>query len=381
MKKSRFSETQIVGILKQHEQGLKVADICRQHSISSATFFNWKSKYGGMQASDIKRLRELEEENRKLKQMYADLALDNRILKDIIGKKALTPCHMKELATGVSSEYCVSIGRACRIINLPRSMYYYESKRDDTAVIDELSKLAEQLPTNGFPEYFGRIRRVHQWNHKRVRRVYRKMGLHIRCKHKRRLPQRIQQPLQQQPSLNKVWRMDFMQDSLTSGRKFRVLNVIDDFNRQGLAIRIATSFPGQEVTRILTQLIEEYGKPKRIRTDNGPEYISRSVQEFMQTNEIKHQFIQPGKPTQNAYIERFNRIFRTAVLNAYLFDDINQVRALAGTWLDDFNRNHPHKSLFGLSPIEFREDVNSGKLVFNDQLEQFTTIHIPDDGD
>lgn len=288
---------------------------------------------------------------------------------------------MKELATGVSSEYCVSIGRACRIINLPRSMYYYESKRDDTAVIDELSKLAEQLPTNGFPEYFGRIRRVHQWNHKRVRRVYRKMGLHIRCKHKRRLPQRIQQPLQQQPSLNKVWRMDFMQDSLTSGRKFRVLNVIDDFNRQGLAIRIATSFPGQEVTRILTQLIEEYGKPKRIRTDNGPEFISRSVQEFMQTNEIKPQFIQPGKPTQNAYIERFNRIFRTAVLNAYLFDDINQVRALAGTWLDDFNRNHPHKSLFGLSPIEFREDVNSGKLVFNDQLEQFTTIHIPDDGD
>ncbi|MCB0540377.1 MAG: transposase [Ignavibacteriae bacterium] len=87
MKKSRFSETQIVGILKQHEQGLKVADICRQHSISSATFFNWKSKYGGMQASDIKRLRELEEENRKLKQMYADLALDNRILKDIIEKK------------------------------------------------------------------------------------------------------------------------------------------------------------------------------------------------------------------------------------------------------------------------------------------------------
>ncbi len=87
MKKSRFSETQIVGILKQHEQGLKVADICRQHGISSATFFNWKSKYGGMQASDIKRLRELEEENRKLKQMYADLALDNRILKDIIEKK------------------------------------------------------------------------------------------------------------------------------------------------------------------------------------------------------------------------------------------------------------------------------------------------------
>jgi len=194
-------------------------------------------------------------------------------------------------------------------------MFYYQKTKDDSAVIDELQKLCIQLPTCGFPEYYGRIRKQYQWNHKRIRRVYKNLGLNIRRKHKRRLPERVKQPLEQQISSNQIWSMDFMQDSLVSGRKFRTFNLIDDFNREGLAIEINTSFPGEHVVRILQSVIQFRGVPKKIRSDNGPEFISNAVKQFMLNNNIEHQFIQPGKPTQNAYIERFNRSFRTAVLN------------------------------------------------------------------
>lgn len=265
-------------------------------------------------------------------------------------------------------------------MGLPRSMFYYQKTKDDSAVIAALQKLAEDLPTAGFPEYRGRIRKEHLWNHKRIRRVYKKMGLNIRRKHKRRLPERVKQPLEQQLMPNAIWSMDFMQDSLVSGRKFRTFNVIDDFNREGLAIEVSTSFPGEQVVRVLQSLIQFHGKPNKIRSDNGPEFISDVVKKFMKENDIEHHFIQPGKPTQNAYIERFNRTFRTAVLNAYLFEDLSQVRVLAEKWINDYNDNHPHSSLNGLSPVEYKNDVNSGKLTPRTNTSaQFTTINIDDD--
>ena len=258
-------------------------------------------------------------------------------------------------------------------------MFYYQKTKDDSEVIAALQKLAEEMPTAGFPEYRGRVRREHQWNHKRIRRVYKKMGLNIRRKHKRRLPERVKQPLEQQQKPNAIWSMDFMHDSLVSGRKFRTFNVIDDFNREALTIEVNTSFPGEQVVRVLHSLIQFHVKPNKIRSDNGPEFISNVVKKFMEENNIEHQFIQPGKPTQNAYIERFNRSFRTAVLNAYLFETLSQVRVLAEKWIKDYNANHPHRSLNGLSPVEYKNAVNSGKLTpHTNASAQFTTINIDD---
>lgn len=241
-------------------------------------------------------------------------------------------------------------------------MWYYKSisKRDDQPVIDKLDKLAEDHSTRGFDNYFGRIRSEGlKWNHKRVKRIYNLMGLNLRRKRKKRLPERVKEPLQQPESINQIWSMDFMSDALTTGRKVRVLNLIDDFNREALAIEVDSSLPAERVIRVLDQVIFWRGKPEAIRVDNGPEFISHAFADFCKRNEIKIQYIQPGKPVQNAYIERFNRTFREDILDAYLFKSIKELRILSQDWMQDYNANHPHKSLGGKSPWQV---VNSGKL-------------------
>jgi putative transposase len=152
--------------------------------------------------------------------------------------------------------------------------------------------------------------------------------------------------------MNVSWSMDFMSDALMSGRKFRVLNLLDDFNREALAIEVDTSLRAERVVRVLEQIIQWRGKPERIRVDNGPEFISGKLGLWCEERNIHLQFIQPGKPSQNAYIERFNGSFRRDVLDAYLFEDLQQVRMLADEWMNDYNHHRPHDALNGRSPIE-----------------------------
>lgn len=264
----------------------------------------------------------------------------------------------------MQATYSISIGRACRLTGLHRSMWYYESKRDDREVIDKLNELAEKMPIRGFDEYYGRIRREgFLWNRKRVLRVYRLMHLNLRRKRKRRLPARVKEPLTQPEGINHTWSMDFMSDSLVYGRRFRVLNIIDDYNREALAVEPDFSLPGGRVVQILNEVIFWRGKPREIRVDNGPEFISKTLQEWAGENDIKMKYIQPGSPTQNAYIERFNRFFREDILDAHLFGDLNQVRHLAWDWMSDYNEAHPHKSLGDLSPIEYLKRMNNHHIL------------------
>ena len=243
-------------------------------------------------------------------------------------------------------------------------MWYYESQRDDGEVIDKLNELSEKYPTRGFDEYYGRIRNEGlKWNRKRVLRVYRLMNLKLRRKRKRRLPAREKESLSRPQEINNTWSMDFMSDSLVFGRKFRVLNVIDDYNREALAIEVDFSMPGERVKQILNEVIYSRGKPKKIRVDNGPEFISKALKQWAQKNEIELKYIQPGSPTQNAYIERFNRLFREDILDAYLFSDLHQVRELAWEWMDDYNEAHPHKSLGGISPIAYFKKMKNNQTL------------------
>lgn len=247
-------------------------------------------------------------------------------------------------------------------MGLPRSMWYYQSKKDDSEVVDKLSELAEQLPTRGFDEYYGRIRQQgYKWNRKRVLRIYRLMKLGLRRKHKKRLPARVKLPLSSPDEYLHTWSMDFMSDALADKRKIRVFNVIDDYNREALAIEAGLGFPSERVIRILNHLGEEIGLPKAIRVDNGPEFTSIKFQQWCKENRIEIKYIQPGSPTQNAFIERFNRYFREDVLDAYWFEDLEQLRAIMEKWRCDYNDNHPHKSLNGLSPRQYLA-VNSGKV-------------------
>jgi putative transposase len=236
-------------------------------------------------------------------------------------------------------------------------MWYYISKRDDSQVIDKLNKLAEQYPTRGFDDYYNRIRNEGvSWNRKRVLRIYRSMGLTQRRKRKRRLPSRVKIPLAQPLGINMNWSMDFMSDSLSYGRKFRILNIIDDYNREALTIEIDFSLTGDRVVRELEKLINWRGLPQSIRVDNGPEFLSKAFTIWCSKNNVKIKYTQPGKPVQNAYIERFNRLYREDVLDAYMFDSLDQVTRLSEEWMEDYNSNHPHKSLGWLSPLKYFEN-------------------------
>ena len=233
-------------------------------------------------------------------------------------------------------------------------MWYYQNKKDDREVIDKLSSLASLLPTRGFDEYYNRIRREgFIWNRKRVLRVYRNMKLKLRRKHKKRLPSRVKLPLETPSELNVCWSMDFMSDTLTDGRKVRIFNVIDDCNREALAIDPGLSYPARAVVETLEQLKEEIGTPKYIRCDNGPEFISKTFMSWCEKQHIEIKYTQPGKPMQNGYIERFNRFYREDVLDAFYFNDLDQLRKLSTNWRNDYNFNHPHKSLGNKSPKEF----------------------------
>jgi len=238
-------------------------------------------------------------------------------------------------------------------MDLSRSVYYYKSHRDDGLVIDKLQTMVEQRPTEGFWKMYYRIRKEGLvWNHKRIHRVYKQLKFNIKRKGKRRLPARILRPLEAVQKMNVSWSMDFMTDSLLSGRKFRTLNLMDNYNREALAIEVDTSLPAERVIRVLEQVTEWRGKPTRIRVDNGPEFISTALGLWCEEKQVMLHFIQPGKPTQNAYIERFNGSFRRDVLDAYLFEDINQIRRLSEEWMEDYNYHRPHDALNGRSPMD-----------------------------
>ena len=257
-----------------------------------------------------------------------------------------------------------STQRACKVIGLTRSIWYYTSKKDDHQVIDKLNELAQELPHRGFDEYFGRIRlEGYPWNRKRVLRVYRLMNLTLRRKRKKRLPSRVKEPLVIPNRLNETWSMDFMCDTLENGRKFRVLNVIDDYNREALINRPQTIFPGEFVVNALKDLVFYRGNPAQIRVDNGPEFISKVFVNWCNEMGIRILYIQPGKPVQNAFIERFNRLYREDVLDAYIFEDIHQVREISKNWQEDYNNNHPHGSLGGKSPIQYAKPEKEKCLI------------------
>jgi putative transposase len=250
------------------------------------------------------------------------------------------------------------IARACRAARLSRAAYYRQGidwAKRDAPVIDALNAVLEKHGRWGFWKCFDRMHnRGHPWNHKRVHRVYCKLGLNLPRRTKKRLPQRLRQPLTVAAAVNAVWALDFMSDSLWSGRRFRVFNVLDEGVREGLAIEIDTSLPAKRVVRVLNRLGELRGFPTALRMDNGPELIAQELLDWCASHGVEPRHIQPGKPDQNAYIERYNRSFREEVLDAYVFESLEQVRELSAEWLRMYNEERPHDALGRQPPAVFR---------------------------
>lgn len=273
------------------------------------------------------------------------------------------PGEKREAVLYLQQQHELSLRRACQAVSMNRGTFYYQPvERDDREIIDSLNHLAQKHPRNGFWLLFDRLRQTgHFWNHKRVYRVYKALGMHIRRKSKKRLPNRVKSPLLECTAPNQQWSMDFMSDTLWSGRRFRILNILDEFNRELLELEVDTSLPSARVIEALERLLEWRGKPESIRVDNGPEFISHKLEQWCKEKTITLDFIRPGKPTENARVERFNGTFRRDFLDCYIFTSLREVRAMAEEWTTDYNLHRPHRSLDKLSPIQYLKRYNQAQ--------------------
>lgn len=250
----------------------------------------------------------------------------------------------------------VSVALACRTFGVSERCYRYVAKLkpENERIADLLAGLTQAHRTWGFGLCFLHLRNVkgHDWNHKRVYRIYRDLELNLRIKPKKRLKRDKPEELAVPEQPNVMWSMDFMADRLDNTRAFRLLNVLDDFNREGLGIEADFSLPATRVTRTLDRIIEWRGKPLAIRVDNGPELISSTLLTWAETRGIAIRHIEPGKPQQNAYIERYNRTVRHEWLGQYLFADIKEVQDTATEWLWTYNHERPNMALGGITPAQ-----------------------------
>ena len=269
----------------------------------------------------------------------------------------MTPSAKREAVGLLTGEHGLSVQRACRAVRLSRAAFYRPPGVPvvrDQPVIDALHAVLATRPRWGFWKCFGHLRFAGSpWNHKRVYRVYCALRLNLPRRTRRRVPRRVQYPLQAPAALNHTWAIDFMTDTLYDGRRFRTLNVLDEGNREGLAIDVGMSLPSVRVIAVLEELVALNGAPRALRLDNGPELTSIALTRWCAQHLVALHYIQPGKPQQNAYIERFNRSYRTEVLDAFVFHTIAEVRALTAAWLISYNTERPHDSLGRVPPLAF----------------------------
>ena len=264
------------------------------------------------------------------------------------------PSRRRVLAKRAVQERNISIRLACELYQISQTCYRYEAQRhiENEQIANWLVRLTDNNRSWGFGLCYLFLRNVkgYRWNHKRVYRIYKELELNLRIKPRKRLIREVPEALNVPEGINQIWSMDFMHDQLLDGRSFRLFNVIDDFNREALGMEVDFSLPSERVIRALNHIIEWRGKPKAIRCDNGPEYVSGKLIAWAEAQQIRIEYIQPGKPQQNAYVERFNRTVRYEWLSQYYWENLEEVRLFATNWMYDYNHNRPNMALGGFTP-------------------------------
>ena len=245
--------------------------------------------------------------------------------------------------------------QACRAVGMSRNSKYYKAVMPlkDAPVIKAIETITNGS-RKGRMKVIKMVQRKHpEFGSSRIRRVYEQQGFSLNRKPKRRVAHNPSNPISLAFKPNEEWALDFMSDALIDGRKIRMLNIVDHCNRMCLGVKVSLSLPTRRVIEFLERAIEKYGKPLRIRTDNGPEFISKVFQQWMHDNKIDWCKIPKGRPDQNAIIERFNRTYREDVLDANLFKTIGQVQEISDKWIIHYNEERPHQSLQYKTPFEY----------------------------
>ena len=360
--KRRFTEEQIIGFLREAEAGLAVAELCRRHGFSEASYYLWRSKFGGMNVSDAKRLKELEAENGRLKRLLAEAMLENEVTKEALRKVVSAPAkrelvrHM--MISGLSER------RFLRIIGMSARALRYEPAADRNCVLKEkIIALAQRHRRYGSGMIYLKLRQAGEIvNHKRVDRLYTEAGLQVKKRRRKKIPLSDMHPLERPTAANQVWSMDFVFDRTAEGRSVQSLTVVDDATHEAVAIVPERALGGNQLVRILEQLASTRGLPKAIRTDSGKEFCSRTMLTWAHARNVQLFLIEPGKPNQNAYIESFNGRFRDECLNEHWFTSLQHVRVVVEAWREEYNEERPKRSLGGLTPVAYAKTLTQKQL-------------------
>ncbi|MFG6664763.1 IS3 family transposase [Sulfitobacter sp. 916] len=356
MRKSRFTEAQIIGMIKEQEAGMPTAEVCRRYGLSPSTFYKLKAKYGGMDVSEAARLKSLEDENAKLKRLLADTMLDNVVLKDLPGKELTTLSKRREAALRAMRDHEISQRRACRLVGVDPKTVRRERPPDCAEIRREMQEVAGKRRRFGYRRIGVLLeRKGMSMNHKKLYRLYREEGLSVKRRRGRKRAQGTRTPMPQAVRPNARWSLDFLSDSFGASRKFRILAVIDDCSRENLGLIADTSISGARVARELDALVRIYGKPACIVSDNGTEFTSRAILRWADQNAIPWHYIDPGRPQQNAFIESFNGSLRDELLNEEIFDTLDDARRKLALWRYDYNTVRPHSSLGNQTPKQARQ--------------------------
>ncbi|QZO02111.1 IS3 family transposase [Chenggangzhangella methanolivorans] len=355
MPRKRHAPEEIVAKLRQVEvltaQGRPVAEAIRSIGVTEVTFYRWRTEYGGLKGDQVKRLKELEAENARLRRAVSDLTLDKMILAEAAKGKLISPARRRDCVDRVVSKLGVTERRACLVLGQHRSTQRKVPMRpdDEAALTADIVALAVQYGRYGYRRIAALLRSA-GWavNLKRVERIWRREGLKVPQKQPKRgrlwfndgscLRLRPERP-------NHVWSYDFVEDRTHDGRKFRMLNVIDEFTRECIAIRIGRRLRSTDVIDVLSDLFVLRGAPGHIRSDNGPEFAAKAVREWIVAVGSRTAFIEPGSPWENGYCESFNARLRDELLNGEIFYSLAEAKAVIEGWRRHYNAVRPHSAL------------------------------------
>lgn len=273
----------------------------------------------------------------------------------------VTPSARRTVVAHIVASHGVSERRACRLLNVDRTSHRYRSRRPDDAVLRErLRALAHARRRFGYRRLFILLRRQGETSGRnRIYRIYREEGLSVRRRKCRRRAVGTRAPILIEPRANARWSLDFVHDQFANGRRFRVLNIVDDVTRECLAAVPDTSISGRRVARELSTLIGQRGKPRMIVSDNGTEFTSNAILAWASERRIDWHYIAPGKPMQNAYVESFNGRMRDELLNESLFFGLDHAREELAIWVTDYNTERPHSALGYTTPAAFAAGLDT----------------------
>ncbi|MGE0388202.1 MAG: IS3 family transposase [Gammaproteobacteria bacterium] len=355
MKKTRFTEEQLVKMLREADK-TSVPEVAKKYGVSDQTLYNWRKHFGGLDPADVKRLRQLEQENARLKKLVAERDLEIEVMKEIAFKKMVS-VQARRQQVGYARQRGLSERRACTLLNVARSALHYRSRLSerDAPILSAMKDLSAQYPRYGYRRIQVFLERDgFAMSTDKAHRLWKLSGLQVPRKRPRRRPSGTRLRPQAPTMVNQVWAYDFVYDACANGQQLKCLTVVDEYTRESLAIDVSGSIRSGRVIDVLARLISERGQPAVLRSDNGPEFVSKAILRWAVKNQLETALIDPGKPWQNGTNESFNGKFRDECLAMEWFRNRREAKVVIETWRRHYNEIRPHSSLGQQTPAAFR---------------------------